>query len=681
LRYELYEHEYPFCWRCDTPLLYYAIDSYFIRTTARKEKIIENNQKINWYPEHMREGRFGEFLREMKDWALSRNRYWGTPLPIWVCSSCDHELAVGSREELINLAVDKELARKVEPHRPFIDTVLLRCPNCGGEMRRVPYVIDAWFDSGMMHTAQWHYPFENQEKFKEQFPADFICEGLDQTRGWFYTLLVTSTLLYGEPAYKNVVVTGLGLDKEGKKMSKSLGNMLDPWEVIADYGADATRWYLYSSSAPWKTRRLAAEDVGEALRGPLDRARNIYNFFALYAEIDKFDPREHWLDPERRPLLDRWALSRLHSTIKTVTEALDNFDVVKATKAIEELLDDLSNWYVRSSRRRFWGSGMGEDKRAAYSTLYTVLLDLAKMLAPFVPFLAEHIYRGLRTEDMPESVHLCDWPTVREELVDPELEAKMELARAVAALGHAARDAARVKVRQPLPRLLVASSEKFQRQELERLVQVDELVRLVLSELNVKALELVDLEAERAKLFQPELTPKMSALGPKFGPLAPRLAEHLKGLDPREVATKLETEGRLLVELDGQAVELTPEELQLEWKPASGLVAASDDGLTVLLDTRITPELRAEGLVRELIHQVQLLRKEAGFEVTDRIALYLEVDGLLQEAINQHIERIKSEVLAVELHLGLPAPGELEYQGEREIDGSQAKIGLRRVRR
>jgi len=669
-RHELYEHEYPFCWRCDTPLLYYALDSYFIKTTARKDAIIESNQRINWYPEHMREGRFGEFLREMKDWALSRNRYWGTPLPVWVCDQCNHELAVGSREELVELAIDREQARQVEPHRPSIDAVVLRCPKCGGEMHRVPYVIDAWFDSGMMHTAQWHYPFENQEKFKEQFPADFISEALDQTRGWFYTLLVTSTLLYGEPAYKNVIVTGLGLDREGKKMSKRLGNMLDPGEVVAQYGADAARWYLYSSSASWKTRRLAAEDVGEALRGPLDRAKNIYNFFALYAGIDQFAPQEHWLAVEQRPLLDRWALSRLHSTIGAVTEALDGFDVVKATQAIERLLDDLSNWFVRSSRRRFWGGGMGEDKRAAYSTLYTVLLKLAKLLAPFVPFLAELVYQGLRTDDLPESVHLCDWPVVDERLIDAELEQQMARARAVVALGHAARNAAGIKVRQPLPRLLIASADKFRWEEL---LQVDELVQLILNELNVKGLELVDLEAERRRLFQPEVQPKMGVLGPRFGPLAPKIAARLGELDPAEVMAKLD-KGGLPLQLNNEEVELSAAEVEISWELRAGYQLASDDGLTVILSTEIDEGLRREGYVRELIHQVQLMRKEAGFEVTDRIALYYEADGELREAIASYGERIKAEVLAISLERGLPSV--VEHRGEREINGQQTLLGL-----
>ncbi|MFQ6090682.1 MAG: class I tRNA ligase family protein, partial [Candidatus Bipolaricaulia bacterium] len=537
-RYELYEHEYPFCWRCDTPLLYYALDSYFIKTTARQEEIIENNRKIHWYPEYMGEGRFGDFLRNMKDWALSRNRYWGTPLPIWACEGCGHELALGSRKELVELALDKGLAGEVEPHRPFIDGVTLRCPECGGEMHRVPYVIDAWFDSGMMHTAQWHYPFENRERFKEQFPADFISEGQDQTRGWFYTLLVTSTLLHGREAYKNVVVTGYGLDEQGRAMSKSRGNVLDPWPLIEDYGADAIRWYLYSSSAPWKTRQLSPKGVGEALHGVLDTVKNIYNFFALYAGIDRFDPQEHELPPERRPLIDRWALSRLNSTVKEVTGALDNYDAVAATAAIEKFVDGLSNWYVRSSRRRFWGGGMAKEKVAAYLTLYHVLLELAKLLAPFVPFLAESIYQGLRAEQMSESVHLCDWPTVDERMIDEELERRMELGRKVAALGRAARNSAGVKVRQPLRELSVSGSG------VAELFAEPEIVALVRDELNIKALRAIDLEEARKEFFAPRVAPKMSALGPKFGPRAPQIAAKLGELDPAEAAARLE-EGRL----------------------------------------------------------------------------------------------------------------------------------------
>jgi isoleucyl-tRNA synthetase len=460
-------------------LLYYAIDSWFIKTTAVKNKIIKNNLNIKWYPHHMQRGRFGDFLQNMKDWALSRNRFWGTPLNIWTCEE-GHEQAVGSRKELIELAKDKELAAKVELHRPYIDEIILKC-KCGKEMQRVPHVIDAWFDSGMMHTAQWHYPSENEEKFKANFPADFICEGQDQTRGWFYTLLVTSTLLYNKESFKCVLVTGYGLDAEGKAMSKSRGNVIDPWDVIDRWGADAIRWYLYSSGAPWKTRRLAVESVGEVLHGMLGTLRNVYNFFALYAKIDGFNPAEYKMN--KPTILDRWITSRLNSTIDEVTAFLDDYNVVDATGSIERFVDDLSKWYVRCSRRRFWGSGMDQDKVAAYLTLYHVLVELSKLLAPFAPFLADLIYQNLKTNGL-LSVHLCDWPKGGE--IDRTLEEKMATVRAIAALGRAARQEAKIKVRQPLAKIVVKKTPQTAH------LKEPELKKLLLEELNIKELEIAD---------------------------------------------------------------------------------------------------------------------------------------------------------------------------------------------
>ncbi|MBS3825883.1 isoleucine--tRNA ligase, partial [Candidatus Bipolaricaulota bacterium] len=460
LRHSTYEHEYPFCWRCDTPLLYFALDSWYIKTTDRKEEIIENNRKINWYPHHMQEGRFGDFLDNLKDWALSRDRYWGTPLNIWNCEECDHQIAIGSKKELVEHAKDEELAEDVELHRPYIDKVKLDCPNCGGEMKRAEHVLDTWFDSGSMHTAQLHYPFENREDFQRLFPADFICEGQDQTRGWFYTMLVTSTLLHNQSSFRNVVVTGYGLDSEGNAMSKSKGNVIDPWETIDKYGADAIRWYLFSSTAPWKTRRLEEDGPGEVLYKFLDTLRNTYNFFSLYAEIDDFDPEEVEEEGLELSLLDRWMISRMNRTVESVTDSLDNYDVPAATSAIEKFVDDLSNWYVRCSRDRFWSDESTEDKLAAHHTLYKSLLTASKLFAPFTPFLAEEIYKNLKTVGE-ESVHLTSWPEPDQDAINENLEVQMDEVRTLTALGRKARNRAQIKVRQPLSELIVKSKKDF----------------------------------------------------------------------------------------------------------------------------------------------------------------------------------------------------------------------------
>jgi len=480
-RSEAYEHEYPFCWRCDTPLLYYAMDSWYVQTTAVKDQMIENNAKINWYPAHVGEGRLGDFLANLKDWALSRDRYWGTPLNLWICGECGEVTCIGSREELVGRATDPDLAREVELHRPYIDNVTIRCRECGKTATRVPYVIDAWFDSGSMHTAQWHYPFENEETFRDQFPADFICEAMEQTRGWFYTLLATSTIVHGVAPYRTCVSTGLGLDEHGLKMSKSKGNVLDPWELIGRFGADCIRWYLLSTSTPWKTRRLSEKGVQEPLYRFLDTLRNTHDFFALYASIDGFDPEVHTAPEASSSVRDRWIVSRLASTARIVAEALDGYDVVSATAALETFVDDLSNWYVRLSRRRFWRGGIEEDKIAAYHTLRTMLVELSKLLAPFVPFLCESIYRNLRTDGDPESVHLCRYPATDDTKIDEGLEAEMAFARRVVALGHQARNQAQVRVRQPLSRVVVKNPKIG--------ALSDVVAELIEFELNVESIE------------------------------------------------------------------------------------------------------------------------------------------------------------------------------------------------
>ena len=664
-RYMPYEHEYPFCWRCGTPLLYYAMDSWYVKTTAVKDKLIANNRKINWYPAHMGEGRLGDFLENLKDWALSRDRYWGTPLNLWVCDKCGETIAVESRKELVSLAEDPALAQSVELHRPYIDRVTLRCPKCGGTMHRVPNVIDTWFDSGSMHTAQWHYPFENEQEFKRSFPADFICEAMDQTRGWFYTLLATSTILYGDPPYRNCVVTGLGLDENGIKMSKSKGNVIDPWDLVNRYGADCLRWYLYSSSAPWKSKRLGEADVKEPLYKFLDTLRNTYDFFALYAAIDDFDPARNYGEQQERVVLDRWILSRLASTTREVTTALDNYDVVSATAALERFVDELSNWYVRASRRRFWKGGMGPDKIAAYSTLYRVLVDLSKLLAPFVPFISEAIYQRLRTDTDPESVHLCRYPQADASAVDTSLEEAMGLARRIASLGHQARHQAQIKVRQPLARVIVETTASLPA----------EVTDLLKTELNVEEVRLVSDLSPHMRLTA---VPNFRALGPRLGKQVPLVAKWLEEQDPDSLRAGLTDGGVIAVLPDGSKVEIAPDDVEFTVTPPDGFILAEEGGLRLLLDTHIDDQLREKGLLRELVHRVQLLRKEAGFAVTDRIRLSYDGDPTLCAILARNDAFVRAEVLAVDTKRGETSG--CEYEKSVEINGPGIKFCLTRVK-
>ncbi len=664
-RYAPYEHEYPFCWRCGTPLLYYALDSWYVKTTAVKDKLIANNRKINWYPSHVGVGRLGDFLSNLKDWALSRDRYWGTPLNLWVCDDCGETISVGSRKELVDLALDPNLARTVELHRPYIDKVELKCPKCGGTMHRVPNVIDTWFDSGSMHTAQWHYPFENKGEFKKSFPADFICEGVDQTRGWFYTLLATSTILYGEPAFKNCVVTGLGLDQDGIKMSKSKGNVLDPWTLIDRYGADTLRWYLYSSSAPWKSKRLGEEDVKEPLYKFLDTVRNSYDFFALYAAIDGFDPGRD--RGGSLTVLDRWVLSRLASTVTTVVAALDGYDVVSATAAIERFVDELSNWYIRTSRRRFWKGGMGPDKVAAYSTLYRVLMELSKLLAPFVPFLSEAIYLRLRTGADPESVHLCRYPQADTGAVDVKLEEAMGFARQIASLGHQARHQAQVKVRQPLARVLVEAPRAT--------VLPEEVVKLLKTELNVEEIMVVpDLSSH----MKSTAAPNFRTIGPRLGKVAPAVAKWIESQDADELRTRLAA-GPVAVELpDEMVAEISADDVEFSETLPDGFVLAAEGELRLILDTRIDAALREKGLLRELVHRIQVMRKDAGFEVTDRIKLSYAGDPDLGGILERNADFVRAEVLAVTMENGEVSG--CEYEESVEVEGLLIKFCLTRVK-
>jgi isoleucyl-tRNA synthetase len=664
-RSEAYEHDYPFCWRCDTPLLYYAMDSWYVQTTAVKDRMIENNAKINWVPAHVGEGRLGDFLANLKDWALSRDRYWGTPLNLWICGECAEVTCIGSRDELVERATDPNLARDVELHRPYIDDVTVRCRKCEETATRVPYVIDAWFDSGSMHTAQWHYPFENEEVFRDQFPADFICEAMEQTRGWFYTLLATSTIVHGEAPYRTCVSTGLGLDADGSKMSKSRGNVLDPWELIGRFGADCIRWYLYSTSAPWKTRRLSEKGVQEPLYRFLDTLRNTYDFFALYASIDGFDPEVHTA-PTASSVLDRWLVSRLGSTTKAVTEALDRYDVLSATAALETFVDDLSNWYVRLSRRRFWRGGMGEDKIAAYHTLRSALVELSELLAPFVPFLSESIYRNLRTEGDPESVHLRRYPTGEEAKIDEGLEAEMAFARRVVALGHQARNQAQIKVRQPLSRVVVSRPKSG--------ALSGAVAGLIEFELNVEAVE----PTENLDAFFGEVpVPNFRSLGPRLGPKGQKAGDWIREQDAARLREQLAS-GSMSAEIDGESFEILSDDVAFEANLAEKWIDGAEGDCRILLNVAIDERLRERGRVRELTHRVQLARKEAGFEVTDRIELRYDADPPLQEVVEANGDEIAAEVLATTVTAGT-ADG-MEYTEIVDLDGDSITIGLSRIR-
>lgn len=664
-RAETYEHDYPFCWRCDTALLYYALDSWFIATTRAKDEIIAASQTIAWHPEHVGESRFGDFLRSMRDWALSRDRYWGTPLPVWTCSGCGAVQAVGSRADLVAHAVDPDLARTVELHRPYVDRVELLC-RCGGTMRRVPYVLDTWFDSGSMHTAQWHYPFANSDQFEASYPADFISEGLDQTRGWFYTMLVTGVLLHGAAPYRNVLVTGMGLDAQGQKMSKSRGNVLDPMPIVATHGADAVRWYLASESAPWSERRYDETGARQARFGFLDTVRNCHDFFVLYAGIDGFTSGHVAPPAADRPPLDLWLHSRLGAAVERVTGFLDAYDPLSATRELTSLVDDLSNWYIRLSRPRFWGEGLTQDKLCAYGTLYEALRVLALLLAPFTPFMAEALWASLRRdEDDADSVHLADWPEALAR--NSALEEQMSRVRSVASLALGARNLAKVKVRQPLPALHVlreAGDEEIP----------DALWDLIRDEVNVvRIIPEGSLDPYRA----PKVTPDFRRLGPLYGGRLPKITASLAQADPRQVAADLATHGRIEIRVDGEPLVLDSEAVRVEWQPAEGYVVSAGSDGAVALDLRLSEELKAHGDRRELTHRLQLARKEAGFEVTDRIAV--GYTGSLGAIFRRFPDEIRDEVLAVTLREGELA--DAEHVVDLEIHGQPGRVWLKRTGR
>ncbi len=639
-----YEHSYPFCWRCDTPLLYYSKTTWYVKTTAVKDDLLAANEAVTWYPEHIKHGRFGEWLENNVDWALSRDRYWGTPLPVWRCEA-GHTHCVGSVAELRELATTPPPA-DLELHRPFVDDVVLRCPECGGDMHRVAEVIDAWFDSGSMPFGQWHYPFENVERFRERFPADFICEAIDQTRGWFYSLLAVATLIERRSSYDTVLCLGHILDAEGQKMSKSRGNVVQPDDVLDRQGADAFRWYLFTTSSPWYPRRFSHDLVDEVVRKFLLTLWNTYSFFTVYANIDRFDPLAAPVPLAERPLLDRWLAGRLAQLVTRVGDGLEDYDPTNSGRAIQEFVDELSNWYVRRSRRRFWKSESDADKLAAYQTLYESLVTLAKLLAPYTPFLAEELYQNLVCSvdtAAPESVHLCDWPVADEEAVDEDVTFAMECARRVVELGRAARNAAAVKNRQPLAEVAVAAAAR-ERVALARLADI------VTDELNVKELRLL---GDPGELLAYALKPNLKLLGPRLGKQVGAVGAALRAVDGAEFVAALRTGGSApLVLADGDQVRLAEEEVLVETVAPEGSRVEGDADFTVALRTTIDPALRDEGIVREIVHAVQLSRKNADLRIEDTISLALAVPAELAGLIERNAAYIRSETLASELELG-----------------------------
>ncbi|HHW47043.1 MAG TPA: isoleucine--tRNA ligase [Clostridiaceae bacterium] len=633
----LYEHSYPFCWRCDTPLLYYARDTWFIKMTEVKEQLLRNNKKINWLPEHIRDGRFGNFLENVVDWGLSRERYWGTPLPIWECE-CGHRHMVGSIAELKEMG--ENVPDDIELHKPYIDNVFLKCPKCKeGKMKRVTEVIDCWFDSGAMPFAQWHYPFENEDLFKENFPADFISEALDQTRGWFYTLLAISTLIFDEAPYKNVIVLGLVQDKEGQKMSKHKGNVVDPWNILDKQGADAVRWYFYVGSAPWLPSRFYEEAVSEGQRKFMGTLWNTYAFYVLYANIDKFNPTEYKLDYDKLSSMDKWILSRLYTLIRTVDKNLENYRITESARAIQDFTDELSNWYVRRSRERFWQKDMNQDKINAYMTLYTVLAEVTKLIAPFVPFMAEEIYQNLVIsvdKSAPESVHLCDYPEFIEKYVDEELEKNMDLVLKIVVQGRACRNAANIKNRQPIGKMYVKADFELP-QDYKELVE---------DELNVKELIFTD-DAKHFTVYK--FKPQLRTLGPKYGKLVPQIAKALNEVDGHAVMDSFKNGQTISFEVEGNKIELSESDVLVEVAQKEGYVSVSEKDITVVMDTNLTPELIEEGFVREIVSKIQTMRKEANFEVQDRIKLYHAGNKKIAEIIDRNKDYISNEVLADEI--------------------------------
>ena len=658
-----FEHSYPHCWRCDTPLIYYARESWYIKMTAVKDDLIRNNNTINWIPESIGKGRFGDWLTNVQDWAISRNRYWGTPLNIWECS-CGHQECIGSRAELAERSGNPEDA-KVELHRPYIDAVTMKCPECGGEMHRVPEVIDCWFDSGAMPFAQHHYPFENKDIFEKQFPAQFISEAVDQTRGWFYSLLAESTILFNKAPYENVIVLGHVQDENGQKMSKSKGNAVDPFDALQTYGADAIRWYFYINSAPWLPNRFHGKAVQEGQRKFMGTLWNTYAFFVLYANIDNFDASRYTLDYSKLSVMDKWILSKLNSVVGEVDDDLGNYKIPEAARALQEFVDDLSNWYVRRSRERFWAKGMEQDKINAYMTLYTCLVTFCKAAAPMIPFMTEEIYQNLvRSVDasQPESIHLCDFPKVEEEHVDKKLEADMDIVLKAVVMGRACRNTANIKNRQPVNTMFVKAEYEL----------TDFYKDIIADELNVKKVVFTnDVREFTSYTFKPQLR----TVGPKYGKQLGAIKKYLEELDGNAAMDTLQKNGALKFTAGDVEVSLTEEDLLIEMTQKEGYVTEADNSMTVVLDTNLTPELIEEGFVLELISKIQTMRKDAGFEVTDHIRVAFADNDKIEEIAQKHEKEIAGKVLAD----ALSVKNELSVAKEWNVNGENVKISVERV--
>lgn len=658
----VFEHSYPHCWRCDTPLIYYARESWFIQMTAVKEDLIRNNNTINWIPESIGKGRFGDWLENVQDWGISRNRYWGTPLNIWECEcGCQH--SIGSIEELKSMS--DNCPDDIELHRPYIDSVTITCPECGKEMHRVPEVIDCWFDSGAMPFAQHHYPFENKDLFEQQFPADFISEAVDQTRGWFYSLLAISTLIFNKAPYKNVIVMGHVQDENGQKMSKSKGNAVDPFDALETYGADAIRWYFYVNSAPWLPNRFHGKAVMEGQRKFMGTLWNTYAFFVLYANIDNFDATEYKLEYDKLPVMDKWLLSKLNTLVKEVDDDLANYRIPEAARALQDFVDDMSNWYVRRSRERFWAKGMEQDKINAYMTLYTALVTVCKAAAPMVPFMTEDIYQNLVRKidkDAPESIHLCDFPAADENCIDKELESRMDEVLKIVVFGRAARNTANIKNRQPIGKMFV-KAEKALPEFYQEIIE---------DELNVKEVIFTsDVRDFTSYSFKPQL----KTVGPKYGKQLGSIKKALAEIDGNKAMDTLNESGSLTFDFDGANVVLTKEDLLIDTAQVEGYISEGDNSITVVLDTNLTPELVEEGFVREIISKIQTMRKEAGFEVMNHINVFQDENEVIAGILKKYTDEIKGEVLADNIMLGQTGG----YAKEWNINGEKVMLGVEKT--
>ncbi len=655
------EHEYPHCWRCDTPLIYYARESWFIKMTAVRDNLVKNNNTVNWIPESIGKGRFGDWLENIQDWGISRNRYWGTPLNIWECE-CGHRHAVGSIAELKELS--DNCPEDIELHRPFIDDVTIRCEKCGKQMKRVPEVIDCWYDSGSMPFAQHHYPFENKDLFEQQFPAEFISEAVDQTRGWFYSLMAISTLLFDKSPYRNVIVLGLVQDENGQKMSKSKGNAVDPFDALKNLGADAIRWYFYTNSAPWLPNRFHDKAVTEGQRKFMGTLWNTYAFYIMYADIDKFDPTKHTLDYNKLSVLDKWLLSRLNTLIGTVDGYLDSYAIPEAARALQVFVDEMSNWYVRCCRERFWRQNSDDDKVSAYMTLYTALETVIRLAAPMIPFMTDDIYRNLVcsvNKEAPISVHLCDYPVADPALIDKDLEAYMDEVLNVVALGRAARNGANIKIRQPLDKMYVGVPRELP----------ENLLEIVENELNIKSVEFVN---DSSSYVSYSFKPQLKTLGPKYGKLLGAIRNALQSLDGSKAKQELDEKGAITLNLDGSEIALAAEDLLIETVQKEGFQAESGNGVTVVLDTNLTPELIEEGFVRELISKIQTMRKDAGFEVMDTITLFCSGNEKIAAIVEKNKESICHDVLATEVVNG--EGGDLA--NALDINGEKVTLGVKK---